>query len=154
MTKKKAPFAHKEASDSSGFLLWQVTALWQRRIAAALRPHGLTQVQFALLASLLWLSNKEGAITQVMLARHAKLDVMMTSQVLRALETKGLIERQPHPRDTRAKILQLTKAGETLTWSAVPVVEKADDAFFAAVGVRRRPFNKLLSALIASAQEK
>ena len=47
------PFSVQEADESTGFLLWQVTMLWQRRIAAVLRPQGLTQVQFALLASLL-----------------------------------------------------------------------------------------------------
>lgn len=150
MTRKTAPFAQKNASDSTGFLLWQVTALWQRRVAAALRPHGLTQVQFALLASLLWLSSKEDAITQTVLARHAKLDVMMTSQVLRALEKRGFIERRPHPTDTRAKVLQLTKGGQTLTWSAVPDVEKADAVFFGAVRSRRAHFNKLLASLIKS----
>ena len=148
MDRKTIPFRSKQASDSTGFLLWQVTVLWQRRIAAALRPHGLTQVQFALLASLLWLSNKESAITQAMLARHAKLDVMMTSQVLRALEKKGFVGRHAHPSDTRAKILSLTKSGKALAWSAIPDVEKADAVFFKTLGVQRKKFNKSLLLLI------
>ena len=55
-TNRTSPFSVEEANDSSGFLLWQVTALWQRRVAEALRPHELTQVQYALLSSLHWLS--------------------------------------------------------------------------------------------------
>ena len=89
MNRKTAPFSVEKASESSGFLLWQVTALWQRRIAWALRSLGLTQVQYALLASLLWMSRTQRTITQAMLARHTKLDIMMTSRVLRTLETRA-----------------------------------------------------------------
>src|SRR5438128_1476507 len=70
--KPASPFSVDDANDSSGFLLWQVTALWQRRVAEALRPHELTQVQYALLASLLWLSRTEDDVTQSRLAAHAK----------------------------------------------------------------------------------
>jgi DNA-binding MarR family transcriptional regulator len=145
---RKAPFSVTEAHESPGFLLWQVTMLWQRRIAAVLRPHALTQVQFALLASLLWLSRTESAITQAMLARHAKLDAMMTSQVLRTLEANGLVERDAHPSDTRAKILTLTKKGRVLTWKMVPLVEQADAFFFSAVRSRLAGFNGSLRSLI------
>lgn len=145
---KIAPFSEKEANDSTGFLLWQVTAVWQRSIAAILRPHGITQVQYALLAGLLWLSNKESLITQAMLARLTKLDSMMTSQVLRTLESKGFVERKLHPIDTRAKILRLTKSGRALAWKTVPDVEKADATFFNTMGSNRKQFNELLRFLI------
>lgn len=142
------PFSEKDANDSTGFLLWQVTAVWQRSITAVLRPHGITQVQYALMAGLLWLSNKEELITQAMLARLTKLDSMMTSQVLRTLESKGLVERNLHPIDTRAKILSLTKKGKTLARKAIPDVEKADVTFFKTMGLQRKQFNKLLRSLI------
>ena len=141
------PFKEAEASDSTGFLLWQVTSLWQRKIAAVLRPHQLTQVQFALLASLLWLSQQEELITQTLLARHAKLDIMMTSQVLRKLETRGLIQRLPHPSDTRANMLRLTEAGPILTHQAVPDVEQADEAFFNHLQSKQLQFNECLRTL-------
>src|SRR3546814_15453085 len=38
--------------NSPGFLLWQVTNQWQRRLRATLEPLGLTHVQFVLLAGL------------------------------------------------------------------------------------------------------
>ena len=148
MTKATTPFSVQEADESTGFLLWQVTMLWQRRIAAALRPQGLTQVQFALLASLLWLSKKEGLTSQAALARHAKLDIMMTSQVLRTLQAKGLVERKPHPGDTRAKLPVLTRKGRFCAFKAVPAVEKADANFFNAIGSQQTGFNKSLRALI------
>ena len=154
MADTTSPFSVAEANDSSGFLLWQVTALWQRRVADVLRPLELTQVQYALLASLLWLARKEEVVTQSRLAAHAKLDVMMTSQVLRALEGRGLLERRPHPTDTRAKALRLTPAWRALTTRAVPAVETADSKFFSSLGPARARLNSNLLALIeAHAQE-
>jgi hypothetical protein len=38
-----------------GFLLWRATLRWQREVAAALRPLGLTHPQFVVLASTWWL---------------------------------------------------------------------------------------------------
>ena len=154
MSRKTAPFSVEEASESSGFLLWQVTALWQRRIAWALRSIGLTQVQYALLASLLWMSRTQRTITQAMLARHTKLDMMMTSQVLRTLESRGLLERNPHPTDTRAKVLGLTKEGRKLAWQAVPLVEGVDREFFGALGAQLNRFNRSLLSLIASSTQE
>ena len=148
-----SPFSEEEANDSSGFLLWQVTALWQRRVADALRPLALTQVQYALLASLLWLARQGEEVTQARLATHAKLDVMMTSQVLRALEGRGLLERRPHPTDTRAKALRLTAAGRALTTRAVPAVETAAAKFFASLGPARAGLNRNLVALIEAHAE-
>jgi len=149
MDKIQGPFSEKEADNSTGFLLWQLTMLWQRAIAAALKPHGITQVQFVLLASLLWLSGKEKYVTQVMLARHSKLDVMMTSQVLRTLESRGLLLRRAHPTDTRARMLELTHAGRNVAVATIPVVEGVDDTFFGANGAKRNNFNRELRYLIS-----
>ncbi len=148
MKKSELPFVHDEANDSSGFLLWQVTAVWQRQIAAALRPHGLTQIQFVLLAGLLWLSTKEQWITQIMLAKHTKADTMTTSQVLRTLEAKGYIERKPHPTDTRANSLHLTPTGKKIVFDAIPAVDKVDGDFFAVIGQKKQKFNELLQMLV------
>lgn len=137
----------EEAHDSPGFLLWMVCTQWQRAIATSLKPHGLTQVQFVLLASLLWLSAREEHITQVRLARHARMDVMTTSQVLGNLERRKLVTRKAHPTDTRAKALQLTKAGMELTRRAVPDVEREDARFFSGLGKQDAGFIRALRLL-------
>lgn len=147
-----SPFSVAEAQDSTGFLLWQTTTLWQRRIVGALRAHDLTHAQFVLLASLLWLSQRETQITQTRLAQHAQLDLMMTSQVLRTLERKGYLTRTPHPTDTRAKMLALTPTGADKARAAVPMVEGEDHAFFAELGADTATFNRLLAQLIARHQ--
>ncbi|HEY2795989.1 MAG TPA: MarR family transcriptional regulator, partial [Micromonosporaceae bacterium] len=94
--------AFSSPDDSPGFLLWRVTNRWQQAQRAALKPLGLTHVQFVLLATLAWTS-ADGPVTQRDLAEAAATDPMMTSQVLRALEARGLVERASHPGDGRAR---------------------------------------------------
>lgn len=116
--------------ESPGFLLWQATLRWQRAVSAALAPHELTHVQFVLLTSAWWLEQSLEAPTQRQLADHAATDAMMTSQVLRALEAKALITRTRDPKDTRAKRVQLTQAGQARVAAALPAVEAVDEHFF------------------------
>jgi len=143
-----------DADQSPGLLLWQVTNRWQAAIRATLAPLELTHVQFVLLASLTYLgadrigpNPKPVPVTQRALADHAATDPMMTSQVLRALEAKGLVERRDHPDDRRAKALVATRAGAELANRAVTVVERADAEFFAPLGAQEREFTAALSRL-------
>lgn len=144
---EQLPFSKEHAHESSGLLLWQVTTLWQRQITTCLKPFELTQVQFVLLASLLWLSKTENNITQVALARHSNMDIMMTSQVLRTLEKRGFVVRQPHPTDTRANIVLLTSLGTNLVIKAIPVVEQQDADFFSTLQEKQLDFNFYLEKL-------
>ena len=134
------------AKESPGFMLWIVTNAWQKAVRAALRPYDLTHVQFVLLASLTWLSS-DTPVTQRALATHAHTDVMMTSQVLRALEEKGLIRRSAHPTDSRAIELNVTAAGTALANSANAVVEKADHTFFSKLKGDDKTLTSLLRRL-------
>ena len=147
---REALFEFESPDDSPGFLLWQVSHLWQRKIKAALDPLGLTHVQFVLLASVAWLSHEDDALTQVRLAAHAKTDVMMTSKVVRTLESKGLLQRTAHPADTRAKSLATTTEGHELLSRAIKVVNEVDREFFAALGVHMAEFRTSLLSLRAT----
>jgi DNA-binding MarR family transcriptional regulator len=117
---------------SPGFLLWHLTLAWQRAVTAVLEPLGLTHVQFVLLACAWWLGTHGQVPNQLQLARQAGTDVKMTSQVLRRLEAKGLLDRQVDPDDTRARRLRLTAAGDRLARRAIAAVEEADARFFGA----------------------
>jgi DNA-binding MarR family transcriptional regulator len=117
-------------SESPGFLLWHATLRWQRGVAAALLPLDLTHVQFVLLACTWWLNEQGERPTQVRLAEQAGTDVRMTSQVLRSLERKGLIERKVDAADTRARRLRVTRRGARLAPRAIAVVEAVDAEFF------------------------
>jgi DNA-binding MarR family transcriptional regulator len=118
---------------SPGFLLWRVTLAWQRAMRAALAPHGLTHVQFVLLASAWWLADHEEPPTQQRLAEQAGTDTMMTSQVVRKLAERGLVARTPDPRDARALRLTVTPEGREVLAAALRDVERADAEYFAGV---------------------
>ncbi|MEV5704448.1 MarR family winged helix-turn-helix transcriptional regulator [Actinoallomurus sp. NPDC052274] len=116
--------------ESPGFLLWQVTLRWQREMTAALAPLDLTHVQFVLLATTWWLNAQGEEPNQLTVARRAATDIKMTSQVVRKLEDKGLVERRVDPADTRARRLRVTERGAEVARAAVEAVEAADAEFF------------------------
>jgi DNA-binding MarR family transcriptional regulator len=73
---------------------------------------------------------------------------MMTSQVLRVLEARGLVRRAPHPGDKRARALAVTSAGRALATRAGVAVEACDDAFFAVLGEDARALTQTLASLL------
>jgi DNA-binding MarR family transcriptional regulator len=141
-------FSVEKAEESSGFLLWQVTNLWQREIKKALKPFGLTHSQFVLLASSHWLTLHKQQVTQVALSNHTKIDPMTTSTVLRTLQQKSFIQRQEHLTDTRAKTIELTDEGKTVIKKAVVAVETFDTEFFSLLGSKTTELNKNLITLL------
>ncbi len=141
-------FNVESADDSTGFLLWQVTNLWQREIKKALEQYDLTHSQFVLLASILWFQKQEKEATQIALSARTKIDPMTTSTVLRTLQSKNLLKRQEHATDTRAKTVELTDTGREMTIQAVKLVEKFDFEFFKTLKPEISDFNKKLKALL------
>jgi DNA-binding MarR family transcriptional regulator len=141
-------FSVEQAEDSSGFLLWQVTSLWQRKIRDSLKQYDLTHSQYVLLTCLHWLNLHEQEVTQIVLSSYSKIDPMTTSTVLRTLQQKGFIQRQEHSTDTRAKKIDITKEGKEIIKKAVVTVETADKDFFALLGDTTNKFNETLVALI------
>lgn len=149
MKNRDNPFTVEKADDSSGFLLWQVTNLWQREIRKALEPFDLTHSQFVLLASIHWLTLQNQEVTQIVLSGHTKIDPMTTSTVLRAMQKKGLLNRQEHLTDSRAKTVALTPVGKELVLQAVVAVEAFDQEFFSVLGAADIPaFNRQLIKLL------
>jgi len=73
---------------------------------------------------------------------------MTTSQVLRTLQTKKLLQRQEHHTDTRAKTVALTEEGKKIIKQAVKTVEKFDNDFFKPLSDKTNDFNKKLILLL------
>lgn len=72
---------------------------------ARLRPLGFATAQLPVLAAL-----KDGeALSQIELARWAKVEQPSMAQMLARMEREGMIERRPDPRDRRASLVSLTK---------------------------------------------
>ncbi|WP_025145995.1 MarR family winged helix-turn-helix transcriptional regulator [Pedobacter jeongneungensis] len=145
---EKIEFHFKSPLDSPGYLLGQLTMLWQRKLKRVLDPLDLTHTQFALLCALAWLSKESDNVTQVDIANQGNADRMMVSKVLRTLEEKKIITRQEHKTDTRAKTISLTETGETVLQKAIIAVENADLAFFSMLDKDLANFNSNMAALI------
>jgi DNA-binding MarR family transcriptional regulator len=141
-------FSVEKAEDSSGFLLWQVTNLWQREIKKSLEPFDLTHSQFVLMASIHWLTLHKQDVTQILLSSHTKIDPMTTSTVLRTLQAKGFVQRQEHLTDTRAKTVGLSDEGKKLIKQAIKTVESFDKTFFSVLGSKTALFNGQLLNLL------
>jgi DNA-binding MarR family transcriptional regulator len=131
-----SPATPLHPNESPGFLLWHATLRWQRGIAQALAPLDLTHVQFVLLACTWWLNEQGAHPNQVAVAAQAGTDIKMTSQVLRSLERKGLIEREIDSIDTRARRVRVTNQGARLAPRAIAIVEAVDARFFADLPAR------------------
>ncbi len=127
---KHAEFWFERPEESVGFLLWQITNLWQRKLNSALKELDLTHVQFSLLAGVAWLERFEKPITQVRLAKYAGTNIMMTSKVVRVLEKKGYILRRECEKDTRAKCISITAEGIQRIEKALPLARSVDEKFF------------------------
>lgn len=126
----KRPFGFTRAEDSPGFLLWQVTTMWQRRIKDALNAYNISHAQFVIMAIIRWFEKTEQIPTQVLIADFSKLDKMTISKSLKKLSVDGYILRATLKEDTRAKCSWLTKEGRDLVANLVPMVEKIDEEFF------------------------
>lgn len=148
MNKEAIFFSVKSTEESTGFLLWQLTNLWQREIKKSLEPLGLTHSQFVLLASIHWLTIQKKDVTQVLLSNHTKIDPMTTSTVLRTLQKKEFLKRQEHLTDTRAKTVILTDKGTKTIKKAIKIVEKFDTVFFAKLKSHLNVFNKNIVLLL------
>jgi len=136
--KNKSNFQVKKAEDSSGFLLWQVTTLWQREIKHALKMVDLSHSEFVILASLLWFKEQKVIVTQTTIIEHTKLDKMTVSKSLKTLENNGFVVRAENKIDTRAKTITLTQKGINLAIKSVKIVEDIDNKFFSKLNAKNK----------------
>src|SRR5882757_11100931 len=90
----------RSTTDSPGYLLKRAQAALHAGMAGALREHGATLAQYAVLAAL----DEEPGLSNAGLARRAFVTPQTMNQVLRELEQKGWVTRHPHP--GHARILQ------------------------------------------------
>jgi MarR family transcriptional regulator, organic hydroperoxide resistance regulator len=147
---KPYPLSFEHPEESTGFLLWQVSMLWQRSVNGVLSDLGLTHAQFVVLAAAGWLTYKQESVTQTDIAKHAQIDKMMTSTILRGLEKKGYIIREEHITDTRAKTVMLTHEGQFILKRALVLVEEIDASLIAPLRTNGEAFTEHLRTMIGA----
>lgn len=77
-----------------------------------------------------WLNEHGEHPNQVEVARQAGTDIKMASEVLRGLEARKLIKREPDPADGRANRVRVTARGAAMAPRAITAVEQDDADFF------------------------
>lgn len=146
MSKKKT-FRDQGTDIGPGLLLARAARKWSRALDAGLSELDLSPTLHALLDGIERLSTDGEPITQTRLARATHLDVMLASKALRTLEERGLIEREDHPGDTRAKDLSLTKEGINVLKRAHKIVGKIEKDMFTASGFTDKARKSIVSLL-------
>ena len=78
-----------------------------RQTNACIAPDGVTADQFVVLSAL---ADKDG-VTQQDLVRRVGSDANTVRAILLLLEGRGVVAREPHPADGRARFVTLTAKG-------------------------------------------
>ncbi|TPQ18321.1 MarR family winged helix-turn-helix transcriptional regulator [Streptomyces sporangiiformans] len=89
----------------------------------ALRPYGLTTFQYTALTVL----QHRGGLSSAQLARRSFVRPQTMHEIVRALEERGLIERDHAPGNRRIMVARLTREGEELLAACAPAVQKLED---------------------------
>lgn len=134
-TQSSAPLlaARQESpADARGAMLERVATAWHLQLRSVLVALDLTPAQFRLLVAAAWLNARQTGVRQSDISLHANADAVMTSEVLRTLETRGLIARAPHATDRRAKAITITETGGALADRALRLVDLTETRFFEA----------------------
>ncbi|NDW09848.1 MarR family winged helix-turn-helix transcriptional regulator [Dysgonomonas sp. 520] len=122
---------HESTENEIGYLIWQITKVWQRGRQKILDEFGLTSSQIEILGAIYHLSEKkEEEITQIFLSQETNIDPMTTSTILRNLEKKRLIIRKKSEMDTRARSIELTKEGYKLFEKAIEKVKSGQELVY------------------------
>ncbi len=110
----------RSTTDSPGYLLKRAQAALHAALAGALRDHGATLAQYAVLAAL----DEEPGLSNAELARRAFVTPQTMNQILRELEHKGWVTRHPHPGHGRILQADVTQEGR----AALRACHQAADA--------------------------
>ena len=107
---------------------YAVARLHQRIFAGIterVAPYGLTTLQFTTLSVL----SRHGApLSTSQLARRAFMTPQSMSEVIHALERKGLIKRKPHPNHRRTLPAALTAKGRRVLAACDEAVSEFEDS--------------------------
>jgi DNA-binding MarR family transcriptional regulator len=91
-------------------------------------------------------------MTQIEIARAIGVDKTTMVVALDEMEQQGLVERRPSPRDRRARVIVMTKAGEKLLRKAEDVAARVQEDVLSALPANER--DVLIAALSNLARDR
>ncbi len=119
-------YARSMAGSAPPSLLYMVKQLElavRSRLDELVRPSGITALQYTALTVL----ERHDGLSAAQLARDSFVTAQSMADLVRSLESRGLIRREPNPHSRRELRILLTDAGrELLALHATPVRELED----------------------------
>lgn len=135
---------HPDSGESLSEAFWAVARQFRRGSAKTLAPWDITPSHGRALAVL----GRHGAMRLSELSEHLNIAARSTTEVIDALEERGLVGRRPDPDDRRATIVHLTEDGEDLNQMVRAARMTEAEAFFGALSsTDRAHLARILSKL-------
>lgn len=119
--------AGTEGDDSLAEAFWAVARELRHRSSEALAPWDIAPSH----SRALGVVARHGTLRLGDLAEHLRIAPRSTTEVVDALEHRGLVERLPDPDDRRATLVQLTEHGQEVVAAIRTARSEQTDAFFA-----------------------
>jgi DNA-binding MarR family transcriptional regulator len=116
-----------DTTDHPGYLLKRAQAALHAAMAAALREHGATLPQYAVLSAL----DEEPGLSNAELARRAFVTPQTMNQVLRELEQRHWVTRHAHPAHGRILQAELTHDGRQTLQACHQAADAAEERMLA-----------------------
>lgn len=111
------------------FLVWNSSKGLQREMDLTLRHFDLTYVQFLILMTVQYLSQRQKYVSQTDISEFLVADKNIISQCLKRLHSKNLIRKSSHPSDLRSKIVFLTDLGDSRLLQTSKLIELKDKMY-------------------------
>jgi len=91
---------------------------------------GLSAAEFSVVLAT-WHLQKKGTVGINTIAKHLHVAAAHVTAEVGRLVTKGLLKKKPHPRDTRAVVVELTEQGKRILIELAPLLRRINDRLFA-----------------------
>ncbi|GAA2605575.1 MarR family winged helix-turn-helix transcriptional regulator [Paractinoplanes durhamensis] len=128
-----------------GYLLKHAQMQYAELTTEAMRPHGITGRQCAVLTAI----DDQEPQSQQEVARRLDLDRTTMVALIDELEAKGLVSRSPAPDDRRKNVVALTALGRGTLTAALAATTEAENTFLAPLSRSdAEAFRRLLAAVV------
>jgi DNA-binding MarR family transcriptional regulator len=134
--------------NTSGYLLWYTSKLWQKQVDIALADLNLTNTQAVILLAVVKFYDDKNKATQRVISEATKIDGVTASQAIRTLEKKWYLKRDVG-RDRRSYTLTPTVLGIKSAEKAAQAIKLAHTQFFEPINTEA--FNTMSGELIKHA---
>jgi len=132
-------------SETTGDLLFGTARRLRRELASALLEADVTPAQ----ARALRIVMEHGAVRPSSLAEHLHIAARSATEVVDALEARGLVERAPDPDDRRATLVRPTPAADAELAEVDRVRREQSERFLAVLSERdRTTLDRILRILV------